>query len=396
MTSVADGVLSELGMFSYLEGIEECFNTGRTLTGKSSCISAKPTSLRPNTRTLIIDCGGTNTRITEHSVTREGVEQFTPIALRVNAEFKLSERGDIFANFCTEIFKIAKEAASGHFDGIALVWSNDFEPHRFERDGCRGVTGIVQNKGNGTSYRKGESFLVPLKDGDDLAAFFLDAARNQGIAPQAFVTINDTIAVACVTQNASSGLVLSSGGNATSVADEQFVNLEAGAHIVLPVSCLTNAERIAHKDRLTIEQAAAGKWIASLFLLNLSYAPHHVPVPNSITAKDLGAYLKSDDSIVAGIASAICDRAAKLCGVMGAVSLASQLENKDWTSEVPKTVNLDSRIAEGLPGFLTTAGITLNTLLGRSKPARFNLLREDPRAQSIPVQGAARAIHQFY
>lgn len=359
-------------------------------------------ALAPQKITLAIDCGGTNTRASLFEVSGDGREHFTPIFKRPHDHSVGSIPFDIY---CRTIFKDVANSGITRIDGIAIVWSNDFTPTTLQGS-VKGSSAVVTGKDSGVSYRKREPFLAELKDGDDIGHYFLKAAREMGFDPEAFVVVNDTIAVACARSGSVGGVVVSSGANATSVKDGFLTNLEAGAHTFLKKSYLSEVEEATYGDRFTIEQAMAGSWIVDIFHLNLGFLAQYTDAPKDLlplsltlkatvsTSRDLATASEHPNPWIASTAQAIINRSAILCGVMGAISAYTPMVSTG--SAAMRVINLDSRLAEGFSGYLETAQGILSQLHGGAHPVYFNQLREDTDAQSIPIEGAARAIHQFY
>ncbi len=382
---------------------------------------------------LAVDVGGTHIKIGVRRVNDDGTTSWMEI-LDIDNDVLNTGKGDgkglqrMATELCRHIVKSLDKANARKQDisAVGVVWSNQLinSPLQNEGSATRGVTGIVSGSQNGTAYRKGEWWNKDINDGDNVGEIFIQAFRAAGFSPKSFVIGNDTIYTAKAIDNADSGMVASTGANATivPVGQHMLCNSESGGNFNIPCSMI-GLPPINGRDYVKLEDVMAGKNLPYLFaeyillaaqngadeLTRLSASiiekrksgKEHFAAPDIslILQGKLTEFLKGRDStcypeqalvVMKTIAEKQIDMAGKFAAAMAWFSFYNQIPEKDHF-----LVALDSSQARFQRGYFDSMKKTLSTLAtNKGKTVEIRLL-EPIGDISVPMIGVARAANDF-
>lgn len=382
---------------------------------------------------LLIDVGGTHTKaaLLDHTLewrflldhSNDWFQDSTP-----SGELPLTQ---FLRKLFTLITKAAPELLKSSYPlRVGVVWSNQMATCPIERDGCCGISGVVQGAGLG-GYRKGEWFLAGLNNGDDIGDLFFDALTEAQLRASVLVLGNDTIFTLFATPNAHAGMVVSSGGNCTllglnSEGRESIYNSEIGGMLILPSEALSRGDLLfagnRPRNQVALEELCAGKWFADLVAAHVRAASEltqhsdFAPLARKIASNEMSlsnaaiSALLSDpnqsipslDEIPTAsrlalyqLAQALVERGGMLAGVLAYLSIWRPIER----GAKNVTISVDSSMARHMPGFRDAMTHWVNALIPPGTQCELNLVKpfqlhtgdEIP----VPMLGVARALKEY-
>ena len=406
---------------------------GKKLAAEPSYIPVQAKPPVTDAGILAVDVGGTHIKIGLRTVSKTGQTTWKELLDIDNSALNTgSDEGKCLERMTHELCKhiVAKLDHAGieksTIAGIGVVWSNQLTnaPITDKKLGIKGVTGMVSGSRSGTAYRKGEWWNKDIDDGDNVGAMFIDAFRDLGFQPRSFVIGNDTIFTAKAIDNADSGMVASTGANATIIPAGQnmLCNSESGGNFSLSTDVIGLPE-VSGIETLKLEDVMAGKNMPLLFAEYIIQAAQNgsaelKPVAESImlarksgkapfaaqcislilqgkfdeflNGKDSSSYSDGARSSLVAIAEKLIENAGKFAAAMAWFSICNQLPEKKHF-----VIALDSSQARFQAGYLSTMKKAMNELLAAKGKTGDVKLLEPAGEISVPMMGVARAANDF-
>lgn len=438
---------------------QSVLRTGKTESGPKlaaleSHIPVETKALSKDCAIISLDIGGTYTRAALLRSTPTGEERWTTLFRAKHEQLVVGAKSEnLFQALCLSLTERCFETLAElnieakDINGLGIVWSNAIVsqslPDSLKNSlGQRilGVSGKVTGKDNdGLFYKKGEPWNPDIHDGDDVGRAILESFLKAGFAIRAVTIANDTILTQKALPGATSGVVSSTGANATIVlkGETTLRNTEIGNSLLIPPELQHPADKIESKA-LTIEDLVAGVGMQPRLGLHISYLAEHFDIatkefqnlknrlndvralitksanfPYVFKGKDLSALISRDfDRFLElrGDAAAIYEdpdllellhiiakniglRAGKFAALLAYASVLNQLSNQGANL----TVALDSSQAHLINGYFESLTHTMRNLMHSKWPndsVTVKLLNADPIV-TVPMRGAARATNDF-
>ena len=394
----------------------------------SSGISRRASEPTTEASVLVVDVGGTHTKVGVCHFDPAGDAVWTMLFDRNNEEFRplggLSKEKVPLSAFSLELARQIINATDGYkispsdIKGLSVIWSNALIAKSLDDSerGVRGVTALVTQYGEGQAYRKGEWFNQGLHNGLDLGQTFLDEFANLGIQPEVFDIGNDTVFSLKALPGAHGGVVASSGANATLIDAADIIrNSEMGAWFKIPPRFLSDADSKAGNN-LRLEDLVAGKGIGKILTAHLHLLKERGlgsvdPILRSLSrrqgnlsSKDMSTVLKGDclqcevegffspeaHQVLREYASAITRRAGFCVAAMIGLSLHGQKAGTDGF-----VVALDSAMARHIPGYMEAVqeGVRRVEQIVSAK-IQVKLLCPEGFV-TVPMRGAANSVGDY-
>lgn len=383
---------------------------------------------------LTIDIGGTSTKAGIRRIDADGNENWTILFEIKNSELR---RGDdtehSFLAFSRSLGHQIRESVGSHYKDLekgipcGVVWSNALRNELHNG----GVTGIVVQR---EQYQKGEWFVESIENETDLGAFIKEAFQEERICINHLMVSNDTPLTLKAMPGAHSGMVASTGLNATiiksgrelglSESDTELVcNGEMGGRFFISPDQLSDADRSAlTEDQRTVECVSAGRFLPIILSAHILLLAEHgvaefIPIAKDIQdgkedfrPHDMSLLLSDPAEFLTRrshketyspacvealtiLVSELVKRSAKLCAVVALASVSNQFPKR-----TSLTVALDSRLAREMPLFWNTMEATLRELSPADVSVKLVLisrLKVDGGKISVPMQGVANALDSF-
>ena len=407
---------------------------GPAFAHDASCVSANSPPAKLRCRLLVIDVGGSHTKVGLAERQASGDQRWQTLLDRPNEDFDIGDAGVLpIERFTRALAQFIEDALPGppggrrQIGGVGVIWSNALRSVRLaEGPGpTRGVSGLITGVETAKSYRKGEFFVKGLTDGYDIGRAFLATLADRGIVPRAFVVGNDTVFTLKACDNADGGMVASTGANATDVDQDGWIyNTEMGGLCPIPAEWLSEGDKILLAARpegsgVALEDLMAGKWLPRIFeghVLALAEQglPELQPLAEEIRrhvaegsdlfgGEDLtrllqrrstpvleqlpgGVWNDRSRELARELLAALVARAGKLAAAMAYFSLLHRLATKDHV-----VLSLDSSQARFLPGYLDAMRQALDGLIGAGK--RATVLLQNPEGDiTVPMKGLAATL----
>lgn len=403
--------------------------------GKAPCCAwdAGSLSRRPSTKptpphqTILLDMGGTHTKVATKSPTGEWALLFDHLNewFEPKRDPSLPLLQGFFRVLVHELVAaLPSLQSSGLPIRVGVIWSNQIKTKRFTEGKTTGVTGIVHGYQSG-GYRKGEWFLKGISNGDDIGALLLGEFTHGEITPEVMVLGNDTLFTLFAVPGAHAGVVMSSGGNCTLVGTsdrdrDELYNSELGGMFMLPDDVLSLGDQefahSRHLRSLSLEELSAGNWFPHMVTAHINVA---AKLPEGAALAPIAAALSKDDRLVNNrslcelisgdtatfaslpapsiealtkLVAALVERAALLAGVMTYLSVVSQLR----AGEKRALISLDSSMGRYFPGYFDTMKSCIARIALTDHQVDATLVHPIPLASggdiSVPLQGAALAL----
>jgi hexokinase len=385
---------------------------------------------KTSTMKLIIDIGGTTTKVGLNSSNQA---EWLILLENKHVVFKDENiKADSLSAYALKVSEKVVEKLNqlkipiNEINECAVVWSNALESIKLDGLGISGV--VVQRE----MYRKGEWFMADLENGTELGEKFINAFKESGINIKKFLIANDTPLTMKALTNSHSGMVASTGLNATVVkklseisnstsAESVICNAEMGGRFFIADDLIAEGDKIAFPNEpITIETLSAGGFLGQIFigsikaLINRNESdlkPFYEQITNNnfeLKTEDLTAMIANidqwkerravkinsteEENKIIELAKAIFMRSAKLCALVAYGSVANQLGE---CNEL--IVALDSRLGREVPIFLETFNEQLNNFPRKSNSSKIKAVLVQPVRLpngkiSIPMQGAAIAL----
>ncbi len=228
-----------------------------------SCIRPYDDSRDHSKRILLIDIGGTHTRVAlqmgsvanrkfklvldESNLTLVSAQQSSELPLR---------------RFARTLAQCAVPRIPDAVDGLGLIWSNQFRARRISEGSLTGVTGKISGVASG-SYLKGEWFSENISDDLEFGEFFCRAFTDNGMKLAVFVVANDTVATLNAEPKSAGAIVAATGANAAAInAEGEIVNTELGGLFKVAPRYLLQDEREFFGDvACVLEQIVGGAFL---------------------------------------------------------------------------------------------------------------------------------------
>jgi hypothetical protein len=393
----------------------------------------------PNSRVLVIDAGGTNTRGVVRSVDNEGSVSWKELFSKRNEEWTspVGTRKPLvdFGEYLGTVINDTLGEEFAKFDGVSVVWSNSATSEFFAQ-GIRGIGARVS--GVSSTYVKGEPFVAGLNDGDSLHELILLGLGSKIDFPVMIIG-NDTVFTQLAEPGSAAGIICSTGTNTTlnqfqPDGSAKIYNSESGHKFVIPPTFLSKAERVAFPDGIEIEKMTAGaaSCIPELFSLNLKEILNGIAGRTrdystllelfggegfkTLSAPEISALANSEKSafpadVLAGselsrseqmllqsLARNLHERGGHALASLTYFSVADQLQGNNKDSSTGLIVSLDSAVARNSEIFLKALmdGVSeINQSLTQGKitvKLVSPLACEERKSVSVPTLGAANAI----
>jgi|GEM_PF-4967371 len=407
-----------------------------------SGLTQAPAEPVPNTRVLVVDFGGTNTRALMRSVDNAGNVSWRELISMKNSEWSAprgSKKALIdFSKFLGEQINQKLNEPAAWFDGVSVVWSNGASARPL--DGENGFIGVgAAVTGKKSTYVKGEPFVADLNDGDRIDDLLLI-----GLGAEVFfdklVISNDTV---FTQMDACSGVICSTGTNTTlnirqSDGSFRIFNSESGHRFKISPEFLSIAEARQYPGGIPVERLTAGGdgCIPELFSLNLKEilegpagdirthsrlkglstdknslklsASQISKLANSRSNDEFPQDVLTDQglrdsekSLMRKLASTLHERGGKALASLIYFSVANQVSALSSENPTVITVNLDSAVARHSEVFLKALmdgiGELNSTIVPHSikvSPVQPLKLR-DKTSVSVPAIGAANVIDRY-
>ncbi len=364
---------------------------------------------------LVLDIGGTHTKV---AYNKNGE---TSIILDEDNNFFAAKSLGLYdldlENFIDVVAKETKAriGVDCNIEAIAIVWSNTIEAQPVMNEKYEGITGTTIGVG-GDFYQKGEWFISGLTNGYDLGDAFHKIFDKNEIPVRTLLMANDTVFTLKALPNADSGVVISSGSNATMLGkDGTILNTEMGAMILLNDRYLSDIDLMESQflNRYSAQYICSGKW-QNIFLRNYVVEAGKAGIQDlERIATDLaeGNFLRTEDisetlngrfpyrdkypeaeEAFLKICEALINRGA----LVGAILVYSSIVNELDELEDGKRVNiaLDSAMARHMPGFFNGLKDNLKKIMHGEDKVNIVLL-EPQNGVPVPILGAVNAIKRY-
>ncbi len=387
--------LREAGFYNVLEALPELREQAAVMVAAAgtgsppprfeafpSYIPAEPPHRR-HEHVLVIDIGGTTTKVGLRLFDKTGGEQWLYLFEESNDYFKESgAQGNSAGLFCRKVAEHTAKALDSKgvelksIEACGIVWSNPIENRR---EPGKGVFGVITKR---AMYSKGEWFIADLQDGTDMGNLFLDALNDNGIKVRHIVLSNDTPLTMKALVGANAGMVASTGLNGTIVktlaelgrgGDEPVIcNGEMG-RMPIPRRLLSRGDSLPEKAADEIEYLTSGGFLPFIFmnhihvlaelgschLMQVSQWLRSRALPNEFNSADLSVLLYAPGDFLrrrspafpatpailnalTELAREVFKRAAALCALTAGATVANQPKDR------PLLIGLDSRLARDI------------------------------------------------
>jgi hypothetical protein len=407
-------------------------NEPRCAWDSSGLELADPDHAEAACKTLLIDIGGTHTKVAiAHATTG-----FEVLFDEPNESFRSAAlpHGSALAQFLDTLFRrvlehaplIGKEAEPVR---VGIIWSNQITTHSLHTEDLCGITGLISGLHDG-GYRKGEWFLDGLRNGHDIGLDFQVALSEAGVKADVLLIGNDTVFTLFATPGSHAGVVVSSGANCTAVGEgvsgkHTIFNTELGGMLLLPDSILSRGDRLFAARRVStaiaLEELCAGAWFRDLCIAHLEAAselPQGAPLVElmealrserlSLSNLSLSALLRDRAALppeldeyhgvaiemLISIVNSLVYRAGAFAAVLLYLSVYNQIKHASSL-----VLSLDSSMARHFPGFYDSTSIHLKSLMPREVTYSLNLVRpmkmRNDAEITVPMMGLARALRTY-
>lgn len=398
-----------------------------------SFISLDSKPAMAGTGTLAVDVGGTHIKVGLRLVSPSGQVSWKELMdvdnNSLNTRFSHGKCLEQMAfELSRQIVAKLERAALKPADvtAVGVVWSNQLCSQSMDasKTGTNGVTGVVTGSQEGKAYRKGEWWNRDIADGDNLGEIFIQAFKENGFAPRAFVIGNDTIFSCKAMDNADSGMVASTGANTTivPVGAHMLCNSESGGNFDIAREVLSLPKDNSN-TYIKLEDVLTGKGMPVLFADyviraaeggvseltrlaqtiaktkaegRLSYSGQDLSFIASgkfrefLHGRDANCYNDETLNSLRKIAQSVIVNGGRFAAAMAYFSIFNQINEKDTF-----VIALDSSQARFQPGYLDTMRTTLDSILKPKKKKAEICLLEPEGEISVPMIGVARAANDF-
>lgn len=394
---------------------------------QASGIEAVSCSPTKDTRVLVIDIGGSHTKVGYRSVDSKGNVVFQKIADFKHEELNYGDATHSMQKYSENLMDKLKERLGGdlNFSGVSVVWSNGMTAAD-PLDGKKGNSGVVADRAK--SYNKGEFFCRDLKDGDNILQFLSAAMGKKGIKSDVLLIGNDTVFTLNAGEGFTGGVVCATGANGTIVKLRgkklMIFNAESGANFIVPTNMLTKAEidfLTKSKEKACLEFFCAGGKMGQLFeanvqemagkkvggfkvaadLIRSNKTGTPLFTPEAITALAKSDYVKFRSLVSTNLTDPDLKELSKLAfameeraGVCGAILSYMSIIHQAKGGGSFK-VALDSTIAKYSPVFMKVAQETLEKMLKKINASAKIVLMKAEGEFSVPMMGAANSIDPY-
>lgn len=305
--------------------------------------------------------------------------------------------------------------------GLGIVWSNAMNNPIIPGFG---IDGVVTAR---DYYSKGEWFCRDVKDGDSVGQVFRNAFANCGMPISLTLVANDTPLTLKALPNAQSGMVVSTGFNATIVKNigngPVICNAETGTSFSVGTELVGPYDLISSNTRASIiEHLVSGQHLPKLFASHIMANASSIPAFRELArhlsslgkaafeffaAPDLSNCLDKPEKFLEkckAIAKLDLDqipkyqtlvkdllrRSARLSSIIAYASVVEQLDTNNSL-----TIALDSSLSRNIPFFWKTFQESLKEITPTGKNITLQLVdrQEAPGGiLSVPMLGAANAL----
>ncbi len=241
-----------------------------------SLISPSQAQPTPNSRVMVVDFGGTHTKVAVRYVDAQGNETWRLVCDVDNKQSNMYVGGQEgekkLTIFCENLAKAVKDAVpeEDNFNGVAVIWSNAAKAVNTPDDGSgtNWVGAVVADKH--ATYRKGEPYVDDLVDGDKLHTL-VAAGLSRHIGFRNLVCGNDTVFTSLAVPGSSAGIVSSTGVNSTGTFNRQTYNLESGGRWLVRPEFLGAAEKKRYPYGISVQDLIGGgeMFLPATFKLHL-------------------------------------------------------------------------------------------------------------------------------
>jgi hypothetical protein len=393
-----------------------------------SLLSPSPAQPTRNSRVMVVDFGGTHTKVAVRSVDNSGKITWQLVCDVDNNEKSMygggAEGARKLTEFCKNLaIKVKDRGGVGAvFDGVAVIWSNSATATRTQGDesDTTWVGAAVADKSS--NYRKGELYVTDLQDGDPVHQI-VAAGLSRHICFKHLVCGNDTVFTSLALPGSRAGIVCSTGVNSTGIVDQQIYNLESGRGWLALPEFLGVAEKANYPSGISVENLIGGseKFLPAVFKLHLQEltkigAPFDglpVGADDSAPAFDaviisgyantgLSAQASVADNIRHHVARLLHHRAGYLLAQLAYLSVWNQVneQNSGTTEAQTFPIAIDSTLLRGSAVCLESFTQAIAVLNDRLKPRVVTFKILQPRLLgdqqiSVPTLGAAASLDRI-
>ncbi len=388
---------------------------------------------------LTIDIGGTSTKAAV-KISNGASTEWRLLFENKNLEMlEVALKDNPFTAFCkmlgnqVERSLVTSGIPRDAVTGCGLVWSNAMENKPWIGTGISGLVTQIEE------YTKGEWFTQALTNGRDLGIEIVESLRKRNIPIKSFLIANDTPLTMKALANADSGMVASTGLNATilksekelglGTSDNQMIcNSEIGGRFYLnDCNIRTVADCIDDQQKaLTIEHLSVGNFLPKIFCQYILVLSEEIaelkPLANSLMnmgadrwyeyrSRDLSlvnsdlefflnrrsdrrVYTTNVLNLLGTLATELLVRGAELCSVVAYGSIANLVGTKDCLN-----IALDSRLSREVPIFWNTLKVRVDSLASNIDQKIFLNLMTPLEVKtgkiSVPMIGAANGVEEL-
>jgi hypothetical protein len=370
---------------------------------------------------IIIDIGGSSTKVGTRVL--KDSESWRILMEDPNDSFQVKDlKGGTLEQFADAVASKTEQALNlsglqAASWGLGIVWSNAMDNPVVPGFG---IDGIVSGREH---YSKGEWFCKDVKNGDAVGRVFFEAFRRVGINVSLLLVGNDTPLTMKAVPTASSGMVASTGLNATIVKNSKngpiICNAEMGTTFKVDSSLVGESDFIAPGIKASIiEHLVSGQNLPKLFIAHVMSEAKTVAALGELAERLRGLGPKAFEMFLAPdlamclnlpqdfgrkfslsnkeveesgrIVARLVTRAARLSALLAYASVVEQL---DQHSKVE--VALDSSLSRGIPLFFSEMKRAVEEITPAGKVITLTLV---DRCQvpggvlSVPMMGAANAL----
>jgi len=427
--------LEEIGFFSLEKNYDQFIEQGINYLLRpsvdggfledSSCLNINTPTLKHNAKVLVIDIGGTHTKVGLASYKLDNPTDWQVLFDYDNNFFDFQSPDLPIVRFTKSLSNQLKKSLNdkkvdpAEIAAVGIIWSNALTVTRLPEDSFpRGTSALITGYSEGSAYRKGEFFTQELYDGFDLGSVFLAAMKNADINPKVFIIGNDTVFTLKACPNADAGMVASTGANATDIDEAGIIyNTEMGGIYDIRPEWLSSGDTAVQKledaqSNVRLEDLMAGKWLPRLFeshvvalfehgITSLQNAARYFSknVNGILKGSDLEKLLNNETANIFNVpecqscleelrelAAQLARRAGLVAAGMAYFSLYHQLQRKDTV-----ILSLDSSQARHLNGYLEALETQLSKQLPAGKKIDVKLQHPDG-VIAVPMRGLAGAL----
>jgi hexokinase len=439
-------LIRKLGIQNFSQHLEQRFDQARDLALRAgtplgchlqetgiSPSAALPTQL---STVLVIDIGGTNTKVSFREVDSEDDVTLELLFAEENHHFDVPPVTHSFRRYLSNLFARIKEhlPAIQELNSVALVWSYAMAATQAPES----LMGNGAKVADRPSYDKKKNFFnEDLKEGDDLGAMVLEGIKGS-FSTRGLIIANDTVFTMNAASGANAGVVCSTGANGTLLrpgpdGTVKIFNSESGGQYIVPLDSLSDAEReyfLREQKPAHLEMLCAGKHMGHLFERNVvdyvvaskngSLDSLHKLLEERLTKKAITfspsgvgllankqfdeflalqresiypmvanySFTKPELTALHNVARAMHERAGQAAAVLCYLSIVDQFTDKKETFRIA----FDSTIGTSSPVFFDSLN---KTLQGRVAPYQVEIeLLKQKDGISVPSLGGFRSVDE--